>query len=131
MTLTLESTADGNVVKTETLTIDIFDWTGGTFTGTEQVFLGTSNSFFLLPKISPTPATTYTYAIKMRKQVGSNLTWVTLEDQVADTKVLIDASTVASGTYTLDLEYFDDNSTDKPTIKTSAITINAVDFIRS
>ena len=84
-TATLESyDASSQTRKTETLSIEVFDWAGNVSTSSRHIFVK-SSSDFLLTKIAPSPATTYTHAIKMRQKTASTLAWVTLVDQATDT----------------------------------------------
>ena len=62
-------------------------------------------------------------AIDLRQKAGTELPFVTFTNKATATDVVIDATGVMPGEYTLDLEAFDTNSSVKSTLKTDTVKI--------
>ena len=79
-TSTLESIdSDSTVRKTETLSIEVFEWTGGPDYTFKEWLAGTSEET-TFNMIAPSPATTYSHAMKVRQKSDATLAWVTITE---------------------------------------------------
>ena len=65
-------------------------------------------------------------SIYLRQKSGNELSWVSFE-QGSPTKVKVNACDIATGSYTLTLESYDNNSAVKTVLKTDTVAIKVTD----
>ena len=68
----------------------------------------------------------------LRQKTGSELAWVTFIEYPLYTEIKLEPGIIAEGTYVLNIESYDDNSSVKSTLKAETITVQVQwDFART